>query len=212
MNQNLELTNVPQRGMLSYELYFRQHGYQLIAGVDEAGRGPIAGPVVAAAVILESMESVSASLEGLTDSKKLTENQREKFYAEIQQSAVSVGVGMQTSHEIDETNILKATLKAMSQAIYSLVPNPDYVVVDGNRKPPVHIPCSTIVKGDRLSLSIAAASVVAKVTRDQLMREYHKIYPEYGFDRHKGYPTSQHKNAVARFGPCKIHRRSFKLI
>jgi len=198
--------------MLDYELYLRQHGYSLIAGVDEAGRGPLAGPVVAAAVILEPMDKVPTFFEKLTDSKKLTEKQREKFYVVIQQKAISVGVGMQTNREIDETNILKATLKAMSQAIFSLVPLPDYVIVDGNRKPSVDIPCSAIIKGDNLSLSIAAASVIAKVTRDQLMCEYHKIYPQYGFDQHKGYPTRQHKNAIARFGPCEIHRRSFKLI
>lgn len=211
MCQSIELAKVPQRGMLSYEAYLRQHGYQLIAGVDEAGRGPIAGPVVTAAVIFEFTDDVPASLNGLTDSKKLTEAQREKFYAVIQKKAVSVGIGMQSNREIDETNILKATLKAMSLAVHSLVPSPDYVIVDGNRKPPVNIPCSAIVKGDNLSFSIAAASVVAKVTRDRLMCEYHKIYPEYGFDKHKGYPTSQHKDAIAHFGPCEIHRRSFNL-
>lgn len=198
--------------MLSYELYLRQHGYQLIAGVDEAGRGPIAGPVVAAAVIFEPTDDVPRLLEGLTDSKKLTEKRREKFYALIQQKAISVSVGMQTHLEIDQNNILQATLKAMTQAISELIPSPDYVIVDGNCEPHVNLPCSAIIKGDGLSLSIAAASVIAKVTRDRVMCEYHKIYPEYGFDRHKGYPTPQHKSAVARFGPCKIHRRSFKLI
>lgn len=198
--------------MLSYELYLRQHGYQLIAGVDEAGRGPIAGPVVAAAVIFEPTDDVPRLLEGLTDSKKLTEKRREKFYALIQQKAISVSVGMQTHLEIDKNNILQATLKAMTQAISELIPSPDYVIVDGNCEPHVNLPCSAIIKGDGLSLSIAAASVIAKVTRDRVMCEYHKIYPEYGFDRHKGYPTPQHKSAVARFGPCKIHRRSFKLI
>lgn len=212
MTQSLDLSKVSQREMLDYELYLRQHGYSLIAGVDEAGRGPLAGPVVAAAVILEPMDKVPTFFEKLTDSKKLTEKQREKFYVVIQQKAISVGVGMQTNLEIDETNILKATLKAMAQATFSLVPLPDYVIVDGNREPSVDIPCSAIIKGDNLSLSIAAASVIAKVTRDQLMCEYHKIYPQYGFDRHKGYPTRQHKNAIARFGPCEIHRRSFKLI
>lgn len=211
MNSSLNLTKVPQRGMLSYESYLRQHGYQLIAGVDEAGRGPLAGPVVAAGVIIEANDNVHAPLEGLTDSKKLTESQREKFYSVIQRDAVSVGTGMQTNHEIDETNILEATLKAMAQAVSSLVPSPDYVIVDGNRQPSVNIPCSAIVKGDNLSLSIAAASVVAKITRDRLMCEYHKIYPEYGFNRHKGYPTPQHKEAIARFGPCEIHRYSFNL-
>jgi len=197
--------------MLRHEVFLHQHGYKLIAGVDEAGRGPIAGPVLAAAVILELSDDRLRPLEGLTDSKKLSKNQREKFFYIIEQNAISLSTGIQTNQEIDKINILEATLKAMSQAVYSLKPRPDYVLVDGNCKPNLDIDCSSIIKGDSLSLSIAAASVIAKVTRDRLMQNYHQIYPQYGFDKHKGYPTPQHKKAIERFGPCEIHRHSFKL-
>jgi ribonuclease HII len=202
--------------MLAYESSLYQLGYQFIAGVDEAGRGALAGPVVASAVILPKNKLIP----GLTDSKQLTELQRERFYAELQRQALAIGVGIISNEDIDHSNILIATLKAMATAIsaLSLKPftsfegRPDYILIDGIKAPVLSIPNRTIPKGDSQSLSIAAASVVAKVTRDRLMCEFHEIYPQYGFNKHKGYPTRQHRTAIAQFGPCVIHRRSFQLV
>ena len=194
--------------MLAYESSLYQLGYQFIAGVDEAGRGALAGPVVASAVILPKNKLIPR----LTDSKQLTELQRERFYAELQLQAIAIGVGTISNEDIDRANILIATLKAMSGAISDLSTKPDYILIDGNKAPVLSIPNRAIPKGDSRSISIAAASVVAKVTRDRLMCEFHEIYPQYRFNKHKGYPTRQHRAAIAQFGPCVIHRRSFQLL
>ncbi len=194
--------------MLAYESSLYRLGYQLIAGVDEAGRGALAGPVVASAVILPKNKLIP----GLTDSKQLTELQRERFYAELQHQALAIGTGIISNDEIDHSNILAATLKAMATAISALSLKPDYILIDGNKATVLSIPHRTIPKGDSQSISIAAASVVAKVTRDRLMCEFHEIYPQYGFNKHKGYPTRQHRAAIAQFGPCMIHRGSFQLL
>ena len=193
--------------MLSYESALYQRGYQFIAGTDEAGRGALAGPVVAAAVVFPK----SSLIPGLKESKQLTESKRERFYDEILLQALTTGIGIINNEEIDRANILQATLKAMTQAISSLKFKPDYVLIDGNAAPSISIPHQTIIKGDQKSASIAAASIIAKVTRDRMMCQYHKVYPQYGFDRHKGYGTRQHLAAISQFGACEIHRKSFKL-
>lgn len=183
-------------------------GFCRIAGVDEAGRGCLAGPVVAAAVILPP----DTSLSGITDSKRLRPRERDAALVAVQEAALSVGIGMCSPGEIDRLNILWASLEAMRRAVASLAPRPDFLLVDGNRcfdAPPV--PARPIVKGDRRSLSIAAASIVAKVTRDRLMAELHAAHPEYGLDRHKGYPTADHYEALRRYGPTPFHRFSFRL-
>jgi ribonuclease HII len=191
--------------------YFEQEGlkagFQQICGIDEAGRGPWAGPVVAAAVILDA----TAYSAGLNDSKKLTEENREALFGAIMATA-KVGIGLVEAAVIDEINILQATYRAMGQALAGLNIQPDLALVDGNRAPP--LPCSvkTIIAGDGLSLSIAAASIIAKVTRDRLMVALDQTYPQYGFARHKGYGTAQHAAALAQFGPCPAHRMSFKPI
>jgi len=193
--------------MLAYESALYKRGYQFIAGVDEAGRGALAGPVVAAAALLPKGNIIP----GLKESKQLTELKREKFYDEILSQALTTGVGIVSNEEIDRSNILKATLKAMAQAVSSLKFKPDYVLIDGNAAPSISIPHQTIIKGDQKSASIAAASIIAKVTRDRMMYRYHESYPQYGFDRHKGYGTRQHLAAISQFGACEIHRHSFKL-
>ncbi len=176
-----------------------------MAGVDEAGRGALAGPVVAAAVILPP----GARLRGLADSKVLTAAARERLYARIRARALAVGVGSAEAATVDAANILQATLMAMAQAIGALRPSPDVVLVDGTIAPPVAIPCRTIPHGDALVPAIAAASIVAKVTRDRLMADLAGRYPAYGFDRHKGYGTADHQVALRRHGPSPIHRVSF---
>ena len=190
-----------------FELALQQRGYQRIAGVDEAGRGALAGPVVASAVILP----INCRIPGLTDSKQLTPKQRDRLFGEIQRTAIAIGVGCVDSEEIDRLNILQATMQAMRQAIEQIRPPPDYVLVDGSQLPPISLPAQAIPKGDALIQSISAASVIAKVTRDGLMIEAEVLYPHYGFQRHKGYGTLQHRQAIAQFGPCPIHRRSFTL-
>jgi ribonuclease HII len=181
-------------------------GYQEIAGIDEAGRGPLAGPVVSAAVILPKNFSVA----DVVDSKKLTIKKRVRLYEEIYTHAVSVGVGIVDSVEIDRINILQASLLAMSMAAGNLRPQPEYLLIDGTFSISSELPQKPIVKGDALSISIAAASIVAKVTRDRLMEEYHKYYPQFGFFQHKGYPTRAHKEAIRKFGYCPIHRQTFR--
>jgi len=181
-------------------------GFSIIAGIDEAGRGPLAGPVVSGAVILP----VSFSVIGITDSKKLTRKKRELLYKEIYTNALSVGVGIVEPKEIDSINILQASLFSMSLAVKDLSIQPQYLLIDGKFPIPSDIPQESIIKGDSLSISIGAASIIAKVTRDRLMHRYHEKYPQYGFDRHKGYPTLAHRQAVKEFGPCPIHRRTFK--
>lgn len=181
-------------------------GFSCICGVDEAGRGPLAGPVCAAAVILPE----GAVIEGLDDSKKLTEKKREKLYDIIKETAVAYSVAYGTLEEIETVNILEATYLAMNRAIEGLNIKPDFALIDGNRVPRgIKIPCETVVKGDSKSMSVAAASVLAKVTRDRLMLEYDKKYPEYNFKKHKGYGTKEHTELIKQYGPCEIHRLSF---
>ncbi len=181
-------------------------GFSCICGVDEAGRGPLAGPVCAAAVILPE----GAVIEGLDDSKKLTEKKRERLYDIIRTTAVAYSVAYGTLEEIEAVNILEATYLAMNRAIEGLSVKPDFALIDGNRVPRgIKIPCETIVKGDSKSMSVAAASVLAKVTRDRLMLEYDEKYPEYNFKKHKGYGTKEHTELIRQYGPCKIHRLSF---
>lgn len=181
-------------------------GFSCICGVDEAGRGPLAGPVCAAAVILPE----GAVIEGLDDSKKLTEKKREKLYDIIKTTAVAYSVAYGTLEEIETVNILEATYLAMNRAIEGLSVKPDFALIDGNRVPRgIKIPCETIVKGDSKSMSVAAASVLAKVTRDRLMLEYDKKYPKYNFKKHKGYGTKEHTELIRQYGPCEIHRLSF---
>ncbi len=177
----------------------------MIAGVDEAGRGPLAGPVVAGAVILKGFDFISE----INDSKKLSAKKRETAYKEIMRKAF-VGIGIVGEKTIDEINIYRATIKAMEEAIANLDIPPDYVIVDGRMKLPTVCPLQCIVRGDSQSLSIAAASIIAKVTRDRIMSEHDRLYPQYGFCRHKGYPTRAHKKALKDHGPSPIHRMSFR--
>lgn len=188
-----------------FEQEARRCGYRHIAGVDEAGRGPLAGPVVAAAVIL----TVHCRLAGVDDSKQLSEGERERLYTAILEKAVGVGIGSADAGEIDSLNILEATRLAMRRAIENLAPSPDYLLIDAVTLPAVRFPARPIIKGDALSMSIAAASIVAKVTRDHLMAAYHETFPQYNFPSHKGYGTAEHLQQLARYGPCAIHRRTF---
>lgn len=183
-----------------------QRGYGLVAGVDEAGRGPLAGPVVAAAVIVPE----GVVLTGVRDSKQMTEKGREEACSLIHEKALAVGIGVVSHRLIDESNILIASLKAMRQALSHLEPAPDFVLVDGIQKVPIHIPQKCIRQGDRLSRTISAASIVAKVYRDRIMRSYHNLFPQYGFDRNKGYGTEYHLIALRRHGPCPVHRLTFR--
>ena len=180
-------------------------GINLIAGVDEAGRGPLAGPVYAAAVILPE----GCIIEGLNDSKKLSEKKREALFDVITEKAIAWSVASVDEATIDKINILNATFLAMNNAVNSLEIKPDYVFIDGNRIKDMMYPCKTIVKGDSKSINIAAASVLAKVSRDRYICEVSEKYPEYGFDGHKGYGTKAHVVAIVKYGPCEIHRRSF---
>ncbi len=202
------LRNAEDNKMDVYERACRQKGYRQIAGIDEAGRGALAGPVVAAAVILPA----ACQIDGLTDSKLLTRNQRESLVDKIHSTAISVGIGSVDNRTIERINILQAALLAMQNAVEQLIPKPDYLLVDGSKLPDIDIPSKAIPKGDRLSLSIAAASVIAKTTRDRLMVEFDEIYPNYGFRQHKGYPTAQHRQAIEQFGATAIHRNTFKLL
>lgn len=180
-------------------------GAKLVCGVDEAGRGPLAGPVCAAAVILPP----GLEIPGLNDSKKLTDKKRRALYDIITAQAVSFGIALASEQEIDEINILQATFLAMQRAMEQLAPAPELALIDGNRAKDFGLPVRTIVGGDGLSASIAAASILAKVTRDRLMEEYDGQYPQYGFAVHKGYGTKRHYAALREFGPCPIHRQTF---
>lgn len=191
-----------------YEGLARRAGYSLIAGVDEVGRGPLAGPVVAAAVILPQ----DLELPGVHDSKKMTAKARDKAFPVIQQAAIAVGIGVASHEYIDEFNILKASLEAMRRAIKALEPEPEMLLIDGIHPVPLVIPQKCLKKGDQISRSISAASVIAKVYRDRIMRSCHEMYPVYGFDKNKGYGTSQHLVALKRFGPCPLHRLTFKRV
>lgn len=191
--------------MWEIEDAFFEQGLQVICGVDEAGRGPLAGPVCAAAVILP----VHLELPGLTDSKKLSDKRRRELFPQIQQQAISYGIGFASEKEIDEINILQATFLAMERALNQLSVRPDLTLIDGNREKDFGIPVKTVVKGDSLSANIAAASILAKVSRDDLMLEAAKQYPQYGFEVHKGYGTKAHYEALEKYGPCPIHRQTF---
>ncbi len=181
-------------------------GYIYIAGLDEAGRGPLAGPVVSAAVILP----VDFQCDGVNDSKKLSEKKRELLFPQIKEQAIAVGVGICSNSKIDQINILQASLLSMKRAVEDLSQRPDYLLIDGKFTIDATIDQSAIIKGDSKSISIAAASIIAKVTRDAIMRDLHEQFPVYGFDQHKGYPTKAHKAAILEHGPCSFHRKSFK--
>lgn len=194
--------------MPDFELEFlaQSRGFTAVCGVDEAGRGPLAGPVCAAAVILDS----SKLIEGINDSKKLSEKKREALYDVIKENAVAYGIAFASVEEIEEHNILGATYLAMLRAIENLNTKADYALIDGNRVPKgISIECETVVKGDAKSMSIAAASILAKVTRDRLLYEYDEKYPEYGFAKHKGYGTAEHMDAIRKHGMTEVHRPSF---
>lgn len=195
----------PPQQLLRHEKRLNNQGYKLIAGVDEAGRGPLAGPVVASAVILP----ITDFKEYIFDSKHLSCQKRERAYHEILSKSI-VGIGIIDEKMIDQINIYQATIRAMQMAIANLRVSPEYVIVDGNMR--FDAPCAmqSIVRGDSKSMSIAAASIIAKVTRDRIMLKYDSSYPQYGFARHKGYPTKAHKDALRRFGPSPIHRFTFQ--
>lgn len=189
-----------------FENRARCAGYHMIAGIDEAGRGPLAGPVVAAAVIFPE----GADIPGVNDSKKLTPIKRKNLYGRIYKEALSIGVGIIDAVEIDKINILQASLSAMLIAVDNLYPRPDYLLVDGTFTIHSPIPQKAIKKGDSQSLSIAAASIIAKVSRDRLMKRYSEDFPEYGFHKHMGYGTLMHREAIRTFGPSFIHRKTFR--
>ena len=188
-----------------HEKFLAYQGYKFICGIDEAGRGPLSGPVVAAACILP----FDAEIKELNDSKKLTEKKREKLFDIIKEQAITYGIGMATPEEIDSINILNATMLAMHRALEQLSPVADFALIDGNVSRGFEIPTQTLVKGDSISCSIAAASILAKVTRDRICLEDALKYPEYNFAKHKGYSTKEHMEAVIKYGPCPIHRKSF---
>ncbi|SFM45140.1 ribonuclease HII [Thermodesulforhabdus norvegica] len=192
--------------LVEFDETFRRKGYGCIAGVDEAGRGPLAGPVVAAAVVMPE----GIVVEGIADSKSLPAGDRELIFSEMMRKRLPVGIACIPPHVIDRLNILRATHLAMARAVLNLPVKPNLILVDGPHPiPDLPIPSRAVVKGDSKSLAIAAASIVAKVFRDRIMKRYDALYPEYGFGRHKGYPTREHLAAIERFGPCPIHRLSF---
>lgn len=190
---------------LEFEQKAMDNGYKAVCGVDEAGRGPLSGPVCAAAVILPE----NTVIEGINDSKKLTEKKRELLFDVIKASALSYSIAYASVAEIEELNILNATMLAMKRAVESLEIKPDFAVIDGNRVPQLSIDSEPIVKGDAKSMSIACASILAKVSRDRLLYDYAKQYPQYGFDKHKGYGTKLHIEMIKEYGPCPYHRMSF---
>ncbi|MBW2502082.1 MAG: ribonuclease HII [Deltaproteobacteria bacterium] len=190
------------------ERCLREKGYQRVGGLDEAGRGPLAGPVVAACVILNETGDQSR----FVDSKKISATMRSRLYRELQGTGAIIGVGMVSETEIDRCNILQASLLAMKKAVLSMSLEPDFLLVDGNQRVPVTIPQQTLVQGESKSASIGAASIVAKVFRDALMDRYHQQYPEYNFQQNRGYATLEHRRAIAKHGPCAIHRQSFKCV
>ena len=194
-----------EKNMWQFEEELFAQGYQVICGVDEAGRGPLAGPVCAAAVILPP----HLEIPGLDDSKKLSDKRRRELFPVIKEQAIAYGIGLASHEEIDEINILQATFLAMERAIAQLQVKPEYALVDGNRTKDFGLPVKTVVKGDSLSANIAAASVLAKVTRDMLMEEAALEYPGYGFEIHKGYGTRAHYDALRELGASKIHRMTF---
>ncbi len=189
----------------SYEQNAIEKGFKVICGIDEAGRGPLAGPVYAAAVILP----MGLEIDGLNDSKKLTEKKREQLFDVICEKAIAYSIGIATEQEIDDINILNATFLAMRRAVEGLSVKPDYALIDGNQHPGLSIPDETVVKGDGKSMSIAAASILAKVSRDRFMLKLAEKYPEYCFEKHKGYGTKLHYEMIEKYGVAPIHRRSF---
>ncbi|WP_301965145.1 ribonuclease HII [uncultured Ruminococcus sp.] len=190
---------------LEFEKEALAKGYKSVCGVDEAGRGPLAGPVCAAAVILPE----GVIIDGVNDSKKLSEKKRESLFDVIREQALSYSIAYATVDEIEEINILNATMLAMRRAIDGLDIKADYAMIDGNKIPPINIDAECIVKGDAKSMSIACASILAKVSRDRLLYKYAEEYPMYGFDKHKGYGTKVHREAILKYGPCPYHRKSF---
>ena len=192
--------------MWAFEKEARKSGHSLIAGIDEADRGPLAGPVVSAAVVLPE----TFSIDDVDDSKKLTPKKRAALFPRIQGAALAVGVGIVGPETIDTINILQAALLSMAKAVENLLIQPDYLLIDGPFPIPLNMPQKTLTKGDSLSISIAAASIVAKVTRDRIMVDFDRTYPEYGFSKHKGYPTKTHREAIRKFGCSPIHRKTFK--
>ncbi len=200
----MEIT--PEPDMWAFEKKAWHKGFSFIAGVDEVGRGPLAGPVVSAAVILPKSFPDS----GITDSKKLSLKKRNYFFSHICDHAVAIGIGIIDSAEIDQVNILQASLLSMGVAVNNLHLSPDFLLIDGIFHIPSDIPQKTIKKGDSLSISIASASIIAKVFRDRLMEKYHQQYPMFAFNKHKGYPTKSHREAIRNHGNCPIHRKTFK--
>ena len=192
----------------SLERCLRQKGYQWIAGLDEVGRGPLAGPVVAACVILQ--ENCDNSC--FVDSKTINAENRSRLYRELKLNGAQISVGIVSETDIDRLNILQASLLAMKKDILAMPVQPDFLLVDGNQSVPMTIPQQTLVKGESKSASIAAASIVAKVVRDDMMDQYHLQYPEYNFQQNRGYPTLEHRQAIKTYGPCAIHRQSFKCV
>lgn len=190
---------------LEFENLAYEKGYKYVCGVDEAGRGPLAGPVCAAAVILPP----GLILEGVNDSKKLTEKKREKLFDVIIDNALAYSIAYGSVEEIEAINILNATMNAMKRAVEGLQIPADFAYIDGNRTPELNIPCEYIIKGDARSMSVAAASILAKVSRDRLLLEYAKEYPQYCFEKHKGYGTKLHTDMIKEYGPCPVHRMSF---
>ncbi|CAK8718316.1 RNase HII [Candidatus Electrothrix aarhusensis] len=210
-SSSLLFPSPPDGDTFAYERSLRKQGLLQVAGVDEAGRGPLAGPVVAGCVIFPS----EPEAQRYRDSKKLTANQRDKLYAALYDSDAIIGIGITEPAEIDQINILQASLLAMQRAVQDCGVNrsgvlPDFLLVDGTFKVPLELPQQPLIKGESKSASIAAASIIAKVTRDRLMAKYHLQYPQYNFQQHKGYPTKAHRAALAEFGPCPIHRKTFK--
>ena len=191
--------------MLHYEKVISKEGYKLICGIDEAGRGPLAGPVAAAAVIFPQ----GLIIESVNDSKKISEKKREELFECIKEKAISYAVAYASVEEIESMNILNATMLAMKRACESLSVPADCAIIDGNKAPKLSIPVYPLIKGDSLSMSVAAASIMAKVSRDKLMLEYAAEYPEYCFEKHKGYGTALHFELIKKYGPCPIHRLSF---
>ena len=189
-----------------YENQLRSKGFEFICGIDEAGRGPLAGPVVVASVIMPA----DSIIEGVNDSKKVSEKKREKLYDLILEEAISYGVGIIGQDEIDDINILNATKKGLTMSLKELDKKPDLIIVDAlTHIDTLGIPYESIIKGDAKCYSIAAASIIAKVTRDRIMREWDKVYPQYGFAKHKGYGTAAHIKAIKEYGPCPLHRKTF---
>jgi len=199
------LFDIPTPGLYHFEQLAQARGYTLIAGIDEAGRGPLAGPVVAAAVILKPGQPV----DGVNDSKKLSAKQREHLFIQIMSMALAVGVGQADAETIDRINILQATRQAMLEAVQALSCSPHCLLIDGITTISSPLPQQTIKQGDSRSASIAAASIIAKVTRDRIMLEYDYLYPAYGFAQHKGYGSAAHLSVLRQQGPCPIHRMTF---